>query len=68
METGIQCPSGRISELRDAGVEFEELGKVKYPGAQPFTKYGIKKRLTKRVQEVNVVDGVAVETFKEVAI
>ena len=67
-DTFVQKPCARISELRDAGVEFEDLGKKKYPGTQPFTKYGIKTHLTERKQVVKIVDGRAIRTFEEVAV
>lgn len=41
-DTGISCPSARITYLRDKGVEFEDCGKVHYPGSMPYTKYKIK--------------------------
>ena len=41
--TGIQCPSGRITELRKAGVNIVSVGRKKYPGAHPFEMYEIKK-------------------------
>jgi Helix-turn-helix domain len=39
--TGIQCPSGRITELRQAGVNIISVGKKKYPGAHAFEMYAI---------------------------
>lgn len=37
----IECPSARITGLRNKGVPVREVGTVKYPGARPFTKYAI---------------------------
>lgn len=42
LNTGIQCPSGRITELRQAGVLIVSVGQRKYPGAHPFECYAIK--------------------------
>lgn len=68
LQTGIQCPSGRISELRAAGVDIQEVGTVKYPGSKAFVKYKIGKPLTKTISRVEIVDGVAVEIKETVAI
>lgn len=64
LETGIQCPSGRISELRSLGVKIEEIGTLKYPGSKAFVQYAIGKPLQKRTQHIEIVDGRAIETFK----
>jgi hypothetical protein len=37
---GIECPSGRIAELRKLGL-IEKIGSKKYPGARPFARYAI---------------------------
>lgn len=62
----IECPSARITGLRNKGVDVQEIGKVKYPGARPFTRYAIGAPITKRVSTVEIIDGRAVETWKEV--
>lgn len=65
-DTGIQCPSGRISELRELGVRIESIGQKKYEGSRAFEMYAIASPLTKRVQRVAIVDGVAVISYDEV--
>ena len=62
----IECPSARITGLRRKGVDVEEIGKLKYPGARPFTKYAIGTPRTKRVQHIEIVGGTAVRTFRTV--
>ena len=37
----VSCPSGRITELRQAGVQIVSVGHRKYPGAHPFEMYKI---------------------------
>jgi len=37
----VSCPSGRITELRQAGVQIVSVGQRKYPGAHPFEMYKI---------------------------
>lgn len=49
LHTGIQCPSGRISELRRDGVDIQEIGTVKYAGSKAFVKYAIGTPLSKTV-------------------
>lgn len=66
--TGIQCPSGRISELRDQGVKIVSVGQKKYPGSKAFEMYKIEKPLTKQVQRIEVVDGRAIRSFEEVVV
>lgn len=46
-QTGIQCPSGRITELREIGVKIESVGRRRYPGSRPFECYAIKDAPTK---------------------
>jgi hypothetical protein len=41
--TGIQCPSGRITELRQAGVNIISIGQKRYAGARAFECYAIEK-------------------------
>jgi hypothetical protein len=45
-DTFIQCPSGRISELRTQGVNIISLGKKKYEGSKAFELYAIQPRET----------------------
>lgn len=61
---GVDKVSARLSEIEAAGVEIERLGRNQYREMQ----YRIGKPLTKRVQEVEIVDGVARVTYKEVPV
>lgn len=48
--TGVQCPSGRISEIRDLGIKIISIGQRKFPGSKPFEMYKIEgEPLTKQV-------------------
>ena len=40
-DTGIECPSDRISEIKKAGVNIYSIGKKKYVGARAFEMYAI---------------------------
>ena len=40
-ETGITCPSGRITEIRQAGITIRSIGTVKYDGSRAFERYVI---------------------------
>jgi hypothetical protein len=40
-DTGITCPSGRITEIKQAGVNIYSIGKRKYPGSKAFEMYAI---------------------------
>lgn len=62
-DTFVQCPSGRISELRNQGVKIISLGHKKYEGSKPFEMYAIDEPLTKKVSKIEIVNGVAQETF-----
>jgi len=66
--TGIQCPSGRITELRSEGVNIVSIGHKKYPGSKAFEMYAIDNPLTKQVSRVSIIDGRAVETRETVLI
>ena len=55
-----------IHDLKDEGWEIETR-KVKTPNGVDF-EYSVGKRPTKPVSTVEVVNGVAVETFKEVEV
>jgi hypothetical protein len=39
--TFVQCPTGRMSEMRGLGIVFKEVGEKTYPGAKPFKMYAI---------------------------
>lgn len=41
VDTGITCPSGRITEIRQMGIEIRSVGKVKYLGSKAFEQYMI---------------------------
>lgn len=47
MKTGIQCPSGRIAELRADGVQIISIGHKKFEGSKAFEMYAIDTPLTK---------------------
>lgn len=47
--TGIQCPSGRISEMRADGVKIISIGHKKYEGSKAFEMYAIEEPLQKQV-------------------
>lgn len=47
MKTGIQCPSGRIAELRADGIQIVSIGQKKFEGSKAFEMYAIDKPLTK---------------------
>lgn len=66
--TGIQCPSGRISELREMGVKIGSMGHKKFPGSKPFEMYAIDTPHTKKVMRVDIVDNVAIPRWEEVPI
>jgi hypothetical protein len=40
-DTGITCPSGRITEIRQAGINIFSIGKKKYAGSKAFECYAI---------------------------
>jgi hypothetical protein len=40
-DLGIECPSGRITELRKQNL-IEEIGSRKYEGSRAFTLYAVK--------------------------
>jgi hypothetical protein len=67
-DTFIQCPSGRISELRDQGVKIVSIGHRKYGGSKAFECYAIEEPLTKQRSVVTIVDGRAVEHFETVLV
>lgn len=62
--TGIQCPSGRITELRRDGIKIISIGHRKYEGSKAFECYAIEEPLTKLKSVVSIIDGRAVETFE----
>jgi len=59
--TGIQCPSGRIAEMRADGVDIISVGQKKYEGSKAFECYAIGKQLTKTQSVFEIRDGVVVE-------
>lgn len=67
-DTFVQKPCARIVGLESKGVVVERRGEIKYPGTRPFSRLYIGKPLTKRVQRVQVVDGVAHLSYEEVPI
>ena len=38
----IQCPSARITAIRQKGFPLISIGKKKYPNARPFEMYSLK--------------------------
>lgn len=65
--TGVQCPSGRISEIRDLGIKIISIGQRKFPGSKPFEMYKIEgEPLTKQEMRIEIKDGVAIRTFQTV--
>ena len=66
--TFIQCPSGRISELRQQGVKILSIGHKKYLGSKAFEMYAIEEPLTKKVSHFEIINNVAVERIEVVPI
>lgn len=52
LKTGIQCPSGRIAELRNMGVKIVSIGHKKYEGSKAFEMYAVDEPLTKQVPKL----------------
>lgn len=46
-DTGVTCPSGRITEIRQAGITIRSIGHKKYPGSKAFEMYVIEKPMTR---------------------
>lgn len=63
LKTGIQCPSGRIAEMRADGVPIVSIGHKKYEGSKAFEMYAIDTPLTKTISkfEYDPLRGVMVE-------
>lgn len=61
VDTFIQKPCARISELRALGVKITSIGHKKYPNSKAFEMYAIDEPLTKTVSRVQIIDGRAVE-------
>jgi hypothetical protein len=40
-DTGITCPSGRITEIRQLGIEIRSIGQKKFAGSKAFEMYKI---------------------------
>jgi hypothetical protein len=57
-DTKIECPSGRIAEMRKAGVEIISVGQKKYEGSRAFECYAIGEEIHKPKQVVEqLADG-----------
>lgn len=67
-DTFVQCPSGRITDLRKKGVDIRIIGQLKYPGSKAFMRYAIGEPLTRTISKVELVGGVAVERRVQVPI
>ena len=50
-DTFVQCPSGRISELRNQGVKIISVGQKKYHGSKAFEMYAIDEPQKKTVSQ-----------------
>lgn len=59
----IECPSARITGLRNKGVEVLEVGTEKYPGARPFVKYAIGNPPPQRVGRIIERNGESVYVY-----
>ncbi|WP_295133395.1 hypothetical protein [uncultured Reyranella sp.] len=63
--TGVQCPSGRVTEIRQAlegsSLKLVSIGQRKYPGSKAFERYAIEGTVMKRVVEFDKDRGVMVE-------
>lgn len=66
----IQCPSGRLSELRNQGVKIISVGHKKYEGSKAFEMYAIEEPLTKKVSHFyyDPVAHMMIETFETVSL
>jgi hypothetical protein len=64
-DTFIQKPCARIVGLESKGVVVSRIGQRKYEGSRAFECYAIGKPLTRFVSQVEVRDGVAIETRVE---
>lgn len=42
--TWVQCPTGRMSEMRTLGIVFKEVGVERYGRNQPFKKYALEEK------------------------
>jgi hypothetical protein len=40
-DLGIECPSARITYMRQKGIQITSIGKKKYPGTKAFELYAI---------------------------
>lgn len=49
LKTGIQCPSGRITEMRADGINIISIGHKKFEGSKAFEMYAIDTPLTRTV-------------------
>lgn len=66
-DIGVSCPSGRITEIRDAlegsQLKLVSVGQRKYPGSKAFECYAIEGTVLKRVYEFDKQRRVMVEKF-----
>jgi hypothetical protein len=51
-DTFISCPSGRITEMREKGVQIFSIGQRKYEGSRAFECYAIGEEIHKPKQVV----------------
>lgn len=49
VNTYIQKPCARITQMKQKGVEIENVGEIRYGDSRPFKKYALKNQLTKQV-------------------
>jgi hypothetical protein len=57
----IECPSARITGLRNKGIVVTTIGQKKYPGARPFEMYAVEDIKPRYTYEFDAVRGVMVE-------
>jgi len=68
LKTGIQCPSGRIAELRDMGVKIISIGHKKYEGSRAFEMYAIHEPLMKDRVVIEVIGNTAYKRIEKVLV
>jgi hypothetical protein len=56
-DTGIECPSARITEMRGDGVKIISIGKKKYPGSKAFEMYALEEQPKPRQVVEQLTDG-----------
>jgi hypothetical protein len=62
-DLGIECPSARITGLRNKGVTVLSIGQKKYPGARPFEMYAVEEVRKPRQVIEYLPNGTVRETF-----